>query len=139
MFEHFAINVEKPKEMAEWYVKNLHMEIRKSMTESPFTHFLGDDTGRLVMEIYANENAEIPDYEDQHPLRFHIAFASDDAEKMKNELLTAGAILFEEERGDDGSHLVMLRDPFGIPLQICQRTNSFALNKEKVKKMAEGL
>ncbi|MEF8985103.1 MAG: hypothetical protein V5A51_10980, partial [Bacteroidales bacterium] len=63
MFEHFAINVEKPKQMAKWYVKNLNMEICRSMDESPYTQFLADYTGRLVMEIYANENAEIPDYQ----------------------------------------------------------------------------
>jgi len=139
MFEHFAINVAWPKKMAEWYVKNFNMEIRKSMDESPYTHFLADYTGRLAMEIYANENAEIPDYQKQHPLRFHIAFASDNAEQMKNKLVEQGATVFEELKPNEGTHLVMLRDPFGVPLQICQRSDNFALNKEQLKNFVNSL
>jgi catechol 2,3-dioxygenase-like lactoylglutathione lyase family enzyme len=125
MFEHFAINVEKPKQMAEWYVRNLNMEIAKAMEQSPYTHFLADYTGRLVMEIYTNEKAEIPDYQKEHPLRFHMAFASGNAEHMKNELVKAGATVFEELKPKEGTHLVMLRDPFGVPLQICQRSENY--------------
>jgi predicted enzyme related to lactoylglutathione lyase len=139
MFEHFAINVEKPQQMAEWYVKNLNMEICKAMTESPYTHFLADYTGRLVMEIYANSNAEIPDYQKEHPLRFHFAFASENAEKMKNKLVKAGATIFEELKPNEGTHLVMLRDPFGVPLQICQRSENFAIDTDKLKNFMDTL
>lgn len=139
MFEHFAINVANPQQMAEWYVKNLNMEICKSMVEAPYTHFLADHTGRLVMEIYANENAEIPDYQKEHPLRFHMAFASENAEQMKNKLVNEGATVFEELKPNEGTQLVMLRDPFGVPLQICQRSDNFALNKEKIKSFANSL
>lgn len=139
MFEHFAINVEKPKQMAKWYVKNLNMEICRSMDESPYTQFLADYTGRLVMEIYANANAEIPDYQKEHPLKFHMAFASDNAEQTKNKLLEQGATVFEELKPNEGTHLVMLRDPFGVPLQICQRSDNFALNKEQLKNFVDSL
>ncbi|MFP4621466.1 MAG: VOC family protein [Bacteroidales bacterium] len=139
MFEHFAINVDKPKQMAEWYVKNLNMSIAKSMDEAPYTHFLADDTGRLAMEIYSNEKAEVPDYEKVQPLTFHMAFASENAEKMKNKLVEEGATVFEELKPNEGTHLVMLRDPYGVPLQICQRAESFAINKDKLKNFVNSL
>jgi catechol-2,3-dioxygenase len=139
IFEHFALNVANPVKMAKWYANNLNMEICKSIAEYPFTHFLADHSGRLVMELYSNENAEIIDYQKVHPLQFHIAFASENAEQLKNILVNNGATVFEEHKPSNGTHLVMLRDPFGVALQICQRADTFALNIEKVKKYANSL
>lgn len=121
VFEHFALNVPEPTSMAAWYVTHLSMRIVSKMERAPYTHFLSDQTGRVVIEIYSNRLAPIPAYADQHPLCFHFAFAVTDAEEEKIRLLQAGATFFEELRLDDGSHLVMLRDPWGIPLQLCQR------------------
>jgi len=36
-------------------------------------------------------------------------------------LLAAGATLADNQRLPDGTHLVMLRDPWGVPLQLCKR------------------
>ena len=121
VFEHFALNVEKPIEVAKWYVDNLEMKIAKGSHESPYAHFLADKTGRLVIEIYKNDSAEIIDFKSKHPLEFHFAFMVKNAEETKNRLLSAGANFVEELKPEDGSHLVMLRDPFGIPLQLCER------------------
>ncbi len=84
-------------------------------------HFLADEGGRVVMEIYSNPAAPIPDYSTQHPMRFHIAFAEPDPGAAKESLIRAGASFVEEDRLEDGSHLIMLRDPWGIPLQLCKR------------------
>jgi hypothetical protein len=37
----------------------------------------------------------------------------------------AGARLFLEEPLPDGSRLIMMRDPWGVPLQLCQRAKPF--------------
>ena len=121
IFEHFALNVERPVEAANWYVENCEMKIVKGSEKPPYAHFLADKTGRLVIEIYKNDSADKINLKEKHPLEFHFAFMVKNAEHVKNKLLSAGAGLEEELRLDDGSHLVMLRDPFGIPLQICQR------------------
>jgi catechol 2,3-dioxygenase-like lactoylglutathione lyase family enzyme len=121
IFEHFALNVKKPIEAAEWYVKNCEMKIVKGSLEPPFAHFLSDKTGRVVLEIYKNDSAEIIELENKHPLEFHFAFMVKNAEEIKNKLLNNGAAFVEELHLNDGSHLVMLRDPFGVPLQLCQR------------------
>ncbi len=124
IFEHFALNVSKPVEMAEWYVKNCGMKLVQSMDEVPYTRFLADQSGRVVFEVYSNTKADIPDHKNHHPLEFHFALKVDDADAVKDKLIDAGAELFEDQKLEDGSHLVMLRDPFGVPLQLCQRANS---------------
>ncbi len=121
IFEHFALNVSNPVEMADWYVKNLEMKIIRSVDEPPFARFLADKTGRVVLELYSNNSARIPEYKNAHPLEFHFAFMVEDAASLKDKLLKAGATLEEELKLTDGSHLVMLRDPFSVPLQLCKR------------------
>ena len=78
-FEHFGINVPDAPAMATWYVEHLHMQIVRAIQGAPHTHFLADATGRVVVEIYSNPIAPIPDYANQDPLCLHIAFAVDDA------------------------------------------------------------
>nr|WP_276169038.1 hypothetical protein [Zobellia alginiliquefaciens] len=53
-----------------------------------------------------------------------MAFVSDDAKLDKERLIREGASLVEEVKRE-GVHLVMLRDPWGMPLQLCQRANKF--------------
>ncbi len=120
-FEHFGINVPDAAAMAAWYVEHLHMQIVRSIPQAPHTHFLADATGRVVMEIYSNPSAPIPHYVDQDPLCLHVAFAVDDGAATRDYLIANGAALVSNQTLDDGSLLVMLRDPWGVALQLCQR------------------
>ena len=120
-FEHFALNVPDPVAMASWYVEHCAMRAVVSMDEAPYTRFLADEGGRVVVEIYSNPAAPVPEYAALDPLCFHFAFAVPDAAAVRDRLLAAGASLDVEHRLDDGSHLVMLRDPWGVPLQLCNR------------------
>ena len=124
-FEHFALNVPDPRAMAAWYVQHMGFHVARSRAEAPFTHFLADDTGRVTVEIYHNPAAPVPDYTAAHPLCFHFAVVSADARADSARLLAAGAKLFLEEPQPDGSLLIMLRDPWGVPLQLCQRSTPF--------------
>lgn len=121
-FEHAALNVPDPRAMAAWYIKNCGLNVVKSIDVPPYMHFLADKTGRVILEIYANPKAPIPDYANQDPLVLHIAYAVEDAGQAKDALLAEGATLCSDSgTSQDGTRLVMLRDPWGIPLQICQR------------------
>ncbi len=122
-FEHFGINVPEPIAMAAWYVKHFQMKVLRAMKNDPFTHFLADESGRVCMELYANKTVEIPDYLKQHPLKFHVAFEVNDPQKFSEILIKDGATFFEEVKPDAASHLIMLRDPWGIPLQLCKRSS----------------
>jgi len=54
-----------------------------------------------------------------------VAVATNDAKRERARLERAGATLFLEEPQPDGSLLIMLRDPWGVALQLCQRTTPF--------------
>ena len=120
-FEHFALNVPDATAMAAWYVEHLNMNIVRAIQGAPHTHFLADATGRVVMEIYTNPAAPIPDYANQDPLCLHVAFAVEDAAATRDMLIASGATLVVNQTLDDDSLLVMLRDPWGVALQLCQR------------------
>jgi glyoxylase I family protein len=120
--EHIACNVSEPNAMAAWYVEHLGMQIVRRLQAAPHTHFLADAKGRVVIEIYSNAADPIPDYASMHPLRFHLAFAAEDPDAARAALLTAGATFVEEVIQPDGSRLLMLRDPWGLPVQLCNRT-----------------
>jgi catechol 2,3-dioxygenase-like lactoylglutathione lyase family enzyme len=122
-FEHFALNVADARAMAQWYAKHLRMQIIRSSNEPPYAHFLADQEGRVCVELYTHSKDPVPKYSAQHPLRFHWAFAVPDAGEAKERLVGAGAVFVEELNPDAQSRLIMLRDPWGIPLQICQRQN----------------
>ena len=121
-FEHTALNVPDPKAMAAWYVKHCGLHIVRSIDTAPYMHFLADATGRVILEIYNNPLAPIPDYATQHALILHVAYAVEDAGNMKDRLMQVGATLISDTGvQEDNTRLVMLRDPWGIALQLCQR------------------
>ncbi len=128
--EHFAINVEEPVDMAEWYKKNLGLNIVKQSKEAPFMTFMADDSGRVMIEIYKNPADEVPDYKNMDPLIVHIAYVSKDPAEDKERLLDAGATLVSDDLLDDGSHLVMLRDPWGVCIQLCKRGTPMLTEEE---------
>ena len=124
-FEHFALNVPAPREMALWYAEHLEFKILRAHDTGALAHFLGDDTGRVCFEIYHNPAAPVPDYTAIAPLTLHFAVFSTDARSLRARLVAARATLLTEDTLPDGSVLVMLRDPWGVPLQICQRATPF--------------
>ena len=124
-FEHYAINVEDSEKVSDWYIENCGLKAVVALIDPPYTRFLADETGRVFIEIYSNTNAPIPDYVQMNHLTYHLAFAVSDVDAEKERLITAGCTYVEEIKHPEGSRLIMLRDPFGIPLQLCQRTTSF--------------
>ncbi|WP_373523075.1 VOC family protein [Aquiflexum sp.] len=123
-FEHFALNVEFPLEMADWYVKHFGLKVVRAMDTSPFMTFLADDSGTILLEIYNNPKGQILDLKNLHPLTVHLAFVSENPEKDKFRLMEQGAALVSDDVLEDGSHLVMLRDPWGLAIQFCKRAVS---------------
>jgi glyoxylase I family protein len=119
--EHIAWNVSEPAAIAKWYADNLGMRIVRQSAVEPFIHFIADATDRVVLELYCNAADAIPDYPAMHPLRLHLAFATNDPEGSRAALVGAGATAVSDQTTADGSRLIMLRDPWGFPLQLCKR------------------
>jgi predicted enzyme related to lactoylglutathione lyase len=122
--EYFALNVSDDPAMSLWYETCLGLSIVKKMNESPFTTFLVDDGGTIMLEIYTNPKGETLDFTNLHSLAIHLALVSADPNADRNRLVEAGAKVVSDEVLPDGSRLIMLRDPWGISFQLCRRAKS---------------
>jgi glyoxylase I family protein len=121
--EHFAFQSMDPVAMAAWYVEHLGMRVVKALGAPTHTHFLEGSDGTVQIEFYRNENAPLPDYPRQDPLVVHLAFVSDDPATDADRLIAAGAFLQSKATTTPaGDTLVMLRDPWGFPIQLCRRS-----------------
>lgn len=121
--EHIALNVKDPLGMTEWYVEHLGLSIATQKQQPPYTSFLSDYSGQILIEVYNNPADAVPDYRNMNPLHLHVAFVSKDPELDAKHLIDAGASFEQDTRLEDGSHLIMLRDPWGLPLQLCKRAS----------------
>lgn len=120
--EHLALNVADPAGMARWYGEHLGMTIARHRRGGVEAFFLLDSTGNTMLEVYTNPPDQVPDYPRRDPLLFHLAFCSDDVEADYARLLAAGATTVEApHRTGDGDGLAMVRDPWGIPIQLACR------------------
>jgi len=120
-FEHLALNVPDPRAMGRWYVENLQMRLVRSWDEPPYGRFLADATGRVVLELFCDPNAPVPDYRALDPQTLHVAFATANAAEARRRLEAAGAALVSDRPLPSGTTLIMMRDPWGVALQLCQR------------------
>jgi glyoxylase I family protein len=120
--EHAGIQVEDPAAMGQWYVEHLGFTCKRA-ADAPAVpvRFIADDGGRIMLEVYRNPKAAPPDYRKLDPLLFHIAFVCEDVPATMQRLIAAGATIYAEERPPSGDHLVMMRDPWGLPIQLCKR------------------
>lgn len=120
--EHCAYQVEDPVAAADWYCKHLGMSVKRAHKDRPWVRFLADEAGATMLEFYNHPKVGVPDYRRQDPLIAHIAFKCDDLAGTRQRLIAAGATA----EGDitttiDGDELAMLRDPWGLPLQLAKR------------------
>ena len=84
--------------------------------------FLADGAGGVMLEIYNNPQAAAADHASMDPLALHVALVSADPAADAARLQAAGAT-FVEEIGptDSGDHIIMLRDPWGLAIQLARR------------------
>lgn len=120
--EHVGYMVQDPPAAAQWYCRHLGFRIARKMNESPWTHFLVDGSGRVMLEIYNNPKAKVPDYAATDPLVLHVAFTVEDVAAERTRLLAAGATADGEITVIPcGDQLAMLRDPWGLSIQLAKR------------------
>lgn len=118
--EHVAYNVADPVAVADWYCTHLGLQVVRHLPDPAQCHFLADEA-TTVLEIYCNPSDQVPDYANWDPLLLHLAFTSENPGIDASRLIIAGATPVSEDHFDDGSHLIMLRDPWGLALQLCKR------------------
>ena len=122
--EHIAYQVEHAGESADWYCTHLGFSIKRGSDAPVPVRFLADETGEVMLEIYNNPTVTTPDYESMDPLLLHLAFVCDEVPEMVKKLIAAGAALVSgPEITGMGDELAMLRDPWGLAIQLCKRAN----------------
>ncbi len=121
--EHVALNVSDPVGMAAWYVKHLGFKLARSLPSPPYTTFLMESGGGMMLEIYHSPPDQVPDYRSMNPLQLHVAFVSNDPDADRDRLQAAGATLVQDQLLPDGSRIIILRDPWGLAIQLCKRAS----------------
>jgi catechol 2,3-dioxygenase-like lactoylglutathione lyase family enzyme len=120
--EHVAFNVPDPVNMARWYVDHLGFTVKRRSVDPPYGHFLADESGTVMIELYKNTSVPLPDYAAQPPQVLHLALVSRDAEADVRRLVAAGGTLVGSIDGaGTGDVLAFVRDPWGLCLQLAQR------------------
>lgn len=119
--EHFAYQVEDPAAVADWYGENLGFTVKRGADAPVPVRFLADESGEVMLEIYNNPKVTTPDYSSMDPLILHLAFVCADVPGAIARLTDAGATLVLTENTPAGDELAMLRDPWGLAIQLCRR------------------
>jgi glyoxylase I family protein len=122
--EHTGFQVENPPQVAAWYCSNLGFHVARKLEARPFTTFLVAEDGQGMLEIYNNPAAAVPDYGAQNPLMLHLAFdvGAEPIMAARDRLLAAGATIASDlVTTGSGDRLIMLRDPWGLAVQLVQR------------------
>jgi len=121
--EHVALLVSDPPAMARWYAEHLGMRVVKASDEAPgLARFLADAEGTSILETYASDVHPVPDYRALDPALLHVAFATGEIGAARERLVAAGATpLGEITQNAAGDRFAMLRDPWGLALQLAQR------------------
>ena len=84
---------------------------------------MADDAGHTLLEIYRSPSEPVPDYASMNPMVLHLAFVSEDVDADRARLLNAGCTSCgEPSKGPNGDAFAMLRDPWGLPLQLVKRS-----------------
>ena len=120
--EHVAFQIQDPPAAARWYVEHLGLSVKRSLNEGPHGQFLADAGDAVMLEFYNNPKVAVPDYRNIDPLVLHIAVAAEDVPAVRARLIAAGASAEGEAAiTEAGDHVAMLRDPWGLPIQLVHR------------------
>ncbi len=121
-FEHLATNVADPIKVANWYKDNLGMKIMRQGDAPTYTTFVADPAENMMFEFYHNDTAKLFNPSQYDPLSIHIAFISPDINRTKETLVKAGAKIVDDlKKTDSGDQILMMRDPWGLPIQFVER------------------
>ena len=118
-FEHIGVNVADKEAFTRWYTENLGVTVIRDVPGK--MSFLADSEGQVIMEVYSNPDAPVLDFKETHFLTLHVAFEADDPENAARALVAAGARIVDPAKKAGEDILIMLKDPFGLSLQLIKR------------------
>ncbi len=120
--EHYALNVADSRAKAQWLVDNLGLIVMTEGKAPSYGMFVADAGKNLMMELYQNAKFPTLNFSDVSHNATHLAFMVPDIAAAKEKLTAAGATVVEDIlKTPGGDFVLMLRDPWGEPLQLVTR------------------
>jgi glyoxylase I family protein len=128
LLEHVALALPDPIAGADWYVRNLGFRLVRASSEPPYAHFILAPGGGVLVEFFHDSDTPPPDYRNVDAMAAHLAFAVDDVDAAIERLIAAGAVADRAPvRSPAGDRHAVVRDPWGVPLQLITRAEPFDL------------
>jgi glyoxylase I family protein len=128
VLEHVALALPDPMAGADWYVRNLGFRLARASSEPPYAHFILAPGGGVLVEFFHDLGTAPPDYRKVDAMAAHLAFAVDDVDAAVAKLVAAGAVPDRAPvRSPAGDRHAVVRDPWGVPLQLITRASPFDL------------
>jgi glyoxylase I family protein len=120
--EHVAFNLPDPVAAAKWYTEHLGMKVMRQGGAPTFTTFIADSNAHMMIELFHNADYPLFDAANFSHMSIHLAFMVSDIGAIKKKLMDAGAAVVEDiTKTPSGDQVLMLRDPWGVPIQFAQR------------------
>jgi uncharacterized glyoxalase superfamily protein PhnB len=120
--EHFAMNVADSRAKAKWYAENLGFLIIKEGKAPSYGMFISDPDKNMMFELYQQASYPVLNFDSLSYNALHVALMVDDIAAAKDALVKAGAkVAVDLTTTPAGDQVLMLRDPWGQPLQIVKR------------------
>jgi catechol-2,3-dioxygenase len=128
-FEHFAFNTPDQKTAALWYVEFLDMVIPWSKdidtTKNNYRNYrvpyVGDKGNNMSLELFGKADVEKSLSNQPHEV-IHLAFLTEDPEKLAKRLIYGGAkIVGETKVSKNGEVIIDMYDPNNIPIRLIKR------------------
>jgi len=127
--EHVAIAMPDPPAAAAWYAERLGFRIVRAAAQPPRAQFLEPPGGGTLIELFCDPNTPPLDHHAIHGMQAHLAIALEDAAAvaaLAADLAAHGASAEgEPARTATGDHYAIVRDPWGVPLQLIARAHPF--------------
>jgi catechol 2,3-dioxygenase-like lactoylglutathione lyase family enzyme len=123
--EHVAFNVRDSRAQAAWYRNEIGLHVKRESGAPGYGFFLSDSGHHMMLELYQNSDRPVLDMPTISHMSIHLAFMVDDILAAKKALTAKGATVAEDlSTTPSGDHVLMMRDPWGLSIQLAKRVVS---------------
>jgi catechol 2,3-dioxygenase-like lactoylglutathione lyase family enzyme len=128
-FEHFAFNTPEQKTTALWLVEFMGLTIPWSKdidtTNNNYRNYrvpyVGDAAKSMSLELFGKKEV-VRDFAKMKHQECHIAFSTNDPEKLSKRMVYGGAkIVGEVQKSPNGDIIIDLVDPSNFPIRLIKR------------------
>lgn len=123
--EHIGFVVKDAHKAAQWYNLHLGFNVLKTAPDNSAA-FIQCRDNHLIIELISEGAVKAAAEDLTHPLQAHIAFRTDAFDEDMDALIEAGAEhAMDCETADPEAKVCILKDPFGLYIQLAQRKQEF--------------